>query len=114
MTLFKLLVVVTIVGLYIYNLKKTNWFFALINVLILVAILPIIVGVFLLLIFTKIFSGAEEEDESSKAAINSSNSQANSSNTQGVIKPFYSDLKRTWEIEGNIPISVIAKAIGII
>ncbi len=78
-TLFKLLVVVTIVGLYIYNLKKTNWFFALINVLILVAILPIIVGVFLLLIFTKIFSGAEEEDESSTAAGESVSSNTSSS-----------------------------------
>jgi uncharacterized membrane protein YgcG len=106
----------TIIGLYFYNFKKTNWQFAIFNTIIqsvaVFIFVIIIAGRFILKIF---FSGSSSNSSSSTTSSSgSSYSSSSSSNNRDIIRERWGSDPQEWEIEGNIPIIVIAKAVGII
>lgn len=88
--------ILTIGFLYYYNLKKTNWYLAIINII----IQTVAVGVFVIIaigwIIMKVLGSKSATDTQS-----SSGGSVSSSNAIGSIKPYYSDLSRTWEWDGK-------------
>ena len=93
-----IIALVLIIGiLYYYNLKKTNWYLAIINVV----VQSVAVGVFVILtigwIILKFLSNKSSPDTQSN-----SDSSVSSFNAQGQIQPYYGNLNNAWKWDGKI------------
>lgn len=86
--------ILTIGILYYYNLRKTNWYLAIINII----IQSVAVGVFVVLVIGWLILKFLSSKSSSDTQTNSGNSVSSS---KGSIKPWGGSLSKSWEWDGK-------------
>ncbi len=120
----------TVVILYFYNVRKSGWLLAVLNIIIQIT-LAILASPFLILYAViRILGGRGASNSKQKSTPKTTVTKAailrpywedaNKSKSwvykDGILRPYWEDAnkKNTWVVNENIPIPVVVKAVGII